>query len=328
MRALLIEFVAFLVVFAVGCNRGHDKKAPPPPGGCPGVPVNIQADIEGPEDPFEGDPYDLCIPVSGGVVPYAWSIISGTLPAGLTLDAAAGCITGTPAVCSAGTYPVTVQVTDSCTSPGPQTDTRQLSILITFLVPPPRFGWGDNFSNGISEWDTCSTFGGPVSSIDSSFGNPAPSLDVGGSSGDNGEAVTVLQTLDFDTGSGGYIAADFYIPSLGTNFVDAWIGLKNVGCDGGAPGLDSGAFIMFSAAASARSFGLNGTVVFSDAALTTGWHRVEIYIGRCRLVDYYVDGVLVYSSTTSLSTLYNLSSITVGGRSSGGPVRIDNVFLN
>ena len=328
MRAFVSEFVVFLVVFAVGCNSGDDKKAPPPSSGCPGGPVNIQADIEGPEDPFEGDAYNLCIPASGGVAPYAWSIISGTLPAGLALDPATGCITGIPAVCSAGTYPVTVQVTDSCTSPGPQTDTRQLSIIITVLVPPPPFGWFDGFGMGLGEWVTCSTFGGPVPSIDNSFGNPAPSLDVGGSGGDNGEAVTVIQSLDFNTGSGGHIAADFYIPSLGTNFVDAWIGLKNLGCDGGSPGPDSGVFMIFTGAASARSFGLNGAVVFSDTGLTTGWHRVEIDISRCRLVDYYVDGVLVYSSSTTLSTLYNLSNITVGGRSAGGAVRIDNVFLN
>ena len=326
MRTLVWGIVVFLAVFAAGCNRGDDNKSPPPPG-CPGGPVNIEP-IEEAEDNFEGDAYNACVTASGGVAPYAWSIVSEILPAGLTLNPSTGCITGTPAVCSAGTYPVTVQVTDSCTSPGPQTDTQQLWITIDVLLPPPRFGWFEGFSLGLGEWVTCSTFGGPLPSVDNSFGNPAPSLDVGGSGGDNGEAVTLRQSLDFNTGLGGYIAADIYIPSLGTNFVDAWIGLKNVGCDGDGPGPDSGAFIMFTGAASARSFGLNGAVVFSDTALTTGWHTVEIDISRCLLVDYYVDGVLIYSSSTTISTLYNLSNITAGGRSAGGAARMDNVWLN
>ena len=57
-----------------------------------------------------GSVYSSTLAASGGVTPYAWSLISGTLPDGLTLSAS-GTISGTPAV--AGTFTPTIQVTDA-----------------------------------------------------------------------------------------------------------------------------------------------------------------------------------------------------------------------
>jgi hypothetical protein len=37
-----------------------------------------------------------CLSASGGTAPYSWLVISGALPAGLTLDSSTGAITGTP----------------------------------------------------------------------------------------------------------------------------------------------------------------------------------------------------------------------------------------
>ncbi len=48
---------------------------------------------------------------SGGVNPYTWSIASGALPAGITLDPSTGALTGTPT--TAGTATFTAQVSDS-----------------------------------------------------------------------------------------------------------------------------------------------------------------------------------------------------------------------
>jgi hypothetical protein len=58
-----------------------------------------------------GTDYDQSLAASGGVTPYTWSVSSGSLPAGLSLDPATGSISGTPA--DLGNFTFTVQVTDS-----------------------------------------------------------------------------------------------------------------------------------------------------------------------------------------------------------------------
>ena len=54
--------------------------------------------------------YTATLTADGGTTPYTWSIISGTLPVGLTLNSGSGVISGTPTV--AGTSSFTVQVSD------------------------------------------------------------------------------------------------------------------------------------------------------------------------------------------------------------------------
>jgi hypothetical protein len=71
-------------------------------------------------------PYNQSLQAANGVQPYTWSLISGSLPANLTLNSS-GVISGTPT--ATGTSSFTVQVTDSST-PNHQTATANLSISI------------------------------------------------------------------------------------------------------------------------------------------------------------------------------------------------------
>lgn len=77
-----------------------------------------------------GAAYSATLQESGGVSPFTWSIVAGTLPNGLTLAASTGAISGTPT--TPGTSNFTVQAADS--SVPQQTATKALSITIT---PPP-----------------------------------------------------------------------------------------------------------------------------------------------------------------------------------------------
>jgi Putative Ig domain len=70
-----------------------------------------------------GTSYSQTLAVSGGTSPFTWSIITGSLPGGLTLNA--GVISGTPT--TAGTFSFSTQVTDSMN----ETATSVLSINIT-----------------------------------------------------------------------------------------------------------------------------------------------------------------------------------------------------
>ncbi len=74
--------------------------------------------------------YSTSLTAVGGTTPYVWSILSGSLPAGLSLNSSSGAIAGTPA--TAGTYTFTAQVTDS-TTPA-QTATKSLSIEVLSTV--------------------------------------------------------------------------------------------------------------------------------------------------------------------------------------------------
>ncbi len=70
--------------------------------------------------------YSATLASTGGVAPITWSVTLGALPAGLSLNASTGAITGTPT--TAGTSNFTVQAADSGTPK--QTVTKALSITI------------------------------------------------------------------------------------------------------------------------------------------------------------------------------------------------------
>jgi YVTN family beta-propeller protein/uncharacterized repeat protein (TIGR03803 family) len=75
-----------------------------------------------------GVAYSSALTASGGVAPYTFSIISGSLPPGLTLNTSTGAITGTPT--TAGTYNFTAQVVDSKGN----TASASCSIVVSLLT--------------------------------------------------------------------------------------------------------------------------------------------------------------------------------------------------
>jgi hypothetical protein len=77
---------------------------------------------------------------SNGTPPYSWSIASGSLPPGLTLNASSGIIAGAPS--SAGSFTFTVQVTDSQSHAGQ----KALTINVT---PPALSITTSTLSNGM-----------------------------------------------------------------------------------------------------------------------------------------------------------------------------------
>ena len=69
--------------------------------------------------------------VSGGTAPYAFSIQSGSLPNGLSLNTSTGAIAGTPT--TAGTFNFTARVVDST---GGAAQTATVNCGITIAAPP------------------------------------------------------------------------------------------------------------------------------------------------------------------------------------------------
>ncbi len=99
-----------------------------------------------------GTPYSLQLFASGGTAPYQWSLgQQGALPPGLSLDAVAGSIGGSPS--APGEYPFQVVLTDI----GGRTDQAVFSILVNLpelaivtASPLPEGTEGDDYSVGLA----------------------------------------------------------------------------------------------------------------------------------------------------------------------------------
>ncbi|HZG92302.1 MAG TPA: fibronectin type III domain-containing protein, partial [Pseudonocardia sp.] len=92
-----------------------------------------------------GVAYSHQLTVTNGTAPFTWSISAGTLPAGLTLNATTGLLSGTPT--AAGSSPVTVRVVDA----SGQVATRAITLVIaaapTLTLAPPAGQVGVAYSH-------------------------------------------------------------------------------------------------------------------------------------------------------------------------------------
>jgi hypothetical protein len=96
---------------------------------------------------FVGSSYSETLSATGGTPPYYWSLTSGALPGGLTLDGA-GTISGTPT--TAGSYSFTARVTDSAAA----TATKPFALTVIPVVGSlARMGVLSQFAAG-GGWDT------------------------------------------------------------------------------------------------------------------------------------------------------------------------------
>ncbi|MEV6984399.1 fibronectin type III domain-containing protein [Sphaerisporangium sp. NPDC051017] len=71
-----------------------------------------------------GVPYSDQLAFTGGTAPFTWSVSTGALPPGITLNASTGLLSGTPT--TAGTYTFSVRITDAFN----QTDTRAVTLVV------------------------------------------------------------------------------------------------------------------------------------------------------------------------------------------------------
>ncbi len=74
--------------------------------------------------------YAFTLQGAGGKLPYRWSILSGSLPSGMSLDPLTGSVSG--AATTAGSYVFTVRVTDASST----TAAQPLTLTVAATVPP------------------------------------------------------------------------------------------------------------------------------------------------------------------------------------------------
>ncbi len=85
-------------------------------------------------------PYNSGLTVNAGIGAYVWSISSGSLPAGLTINTSTGVIAGTPT--ATGSFPITILVTDAnnLTATQPGTITVTAGPAVAFTPPNGELG--------------------------------------------------------------------------------------------------------------------------------------------------------------------------------------------
>jgi len=96
-----------------------------------------------------GTAYSTTLAATGGIAPYSWSVTSGALPPGLSLNASTGVISGTPTSAESN-MTLTFQVTDSEKSAQSKTSTLSLSIAAAPSSGSSGGGGGGGDLDGVS----------------------------------------------------------------------------------------------------------------------------------------------------------------------------------
>jgi uncharacterized protein (TIGR03437 family) len=98
-----------------------------------------------------GVTYSQGLVVSGGTSPYTWTITSGSLPGGLTLNASSGLISGIPTTAvSALPFSVTVKDTDGIVSPVANLSITITAVTVTTTSPLPNGVAGVSYSQTLN----------------------------------------------------------------------------------------------------------------------------------------------------------------------------------
>jgi hypothetical protein len=140
---------------AVGCGGANSVAPPPPPPPPPAEVITITT--SGNLQCVQNVPFTLTLQAQGNSSPLTWTLTSGQLPTGLSLDSSSGIISGTP---SAGPGPVTIQAADAKANTSKQFNFLVWTKLtINPVNPPPAhlnapysLSFSAQASSGIASW--------------------------------------------------------------------------------------------------------------------------------------------------------------------------------
>jgi uncharacterized protein (TIGR03437 family) len=208
---------------------------------------------------------------------YRYSLSSGLLPSGLTLNALSGAITGTPAANTAGTYTVTVTATDSANVPVKGTVTFSLTVAGGLVVSSTGSApYTGTFGTANANLTTVAATGGvfPYTYTITAPATLPTGMTIGSSTGAMG--ITAL------TPAGTYhvtvTATDSTVgtPLTGTITFDIVVGLHMART---AP--STGTHGTASAISTVSATGNTGTISYSLDATTTalGWVTIDSTTG-------------------------------------------------
>ena len=138
-----------------------------------------------------GVSYTTTLTQVGGSTPVTWSVLSGSLPTGITLDASTGVLSGTPT--TSGTASFTIKITDSINRTATKAATLTIIAAPSFTFSAPSSG-----VVGTAYSTTFTSTGGSGSNVWSvSAGSPPAGLTLNPSTGVLSGTPTTAGTADF-----------------------------------------------------------------------------------------------------------------------------------
>ena len=116
----------------IGCTAGVKSSQTPQPQ--PPAPAALQISTSALPNGQVGDAYQGSVVATGGTAPYHWSVATGSLPAGLSINTGSGMVSGQPT--TAGNYSFVIGVQDS--SPAKESArSSSMSVQIASAAAPP-----------------------------------------------------------------------------------------------------------------------------------------------------------------------------------------------
>jgi Putative Ig domain len=132
----LLYFTSFSVLFIALLNAGCAGLVGGKSSTTPPSPSQLAIATGSLPQALTGQPYAATVQATGGTPSYTWTVTSGQLPAGLSLGAASGRISGTPS--ASGQVSLTVQVSDS--APQPRTASQSLALTVASAPLTDQYG--------------------------------------------------------------------------------------------------------------------------------------------------------------------------------------------
>jgi hypothetical protein len=211
---------------------------------------------------------------------------------------------------------------------------RRVSVLllvlfgVAFVVAASDGYLTEDFSGSLT--DQWHLYGAPLSGINPTVGNPAPALYP---NGDGSYDSGVISLASFDFSGGLIIEADVYVTENGGFDPGISFGLQNPtnrGLDAVGPGADYSVLFKYAWDSTGGWHGNINCHVLApgdyDTAVARGdstwitqidgylnaWHQFRIDISPTHVVEFRIDGDLIFHSDTALDLSYSNTPLVVG----------------